>query len=288
MNIKNILILFLSIVLLSGCDLFTHLSKNSYLNEYSSNSDPIQFYTTHIVSSDLKVHYVTVERIADDIRFSVEYESEFVRGWSFFNPPSGAIFMYFNLTSGIYIGRNIFTIDVPVSEIIQTPDITMRFLDGADTLDYIYFITNAFANLLNEPAVAPYQAEITIIRFANHSKDEYWGRYFTFNAVDGSGYYVWYHNGGGSGNPGPIGTRTGISVSAPGLLSTADLITNTVNAINSAAGTKVTAVDTSSGFDYKLNLTQDVVGPCINAAGGTLGVNLPEILVTVSIIQQGR
>ena len=108
-----------------------------------------ELYYTWITSSDIIIHDVTVERIADSIRLNVNYESGFERGYSVFNPPDGTIFMYINGTTGIFAGTNIFTIDIPVSEVIQTSEITMRFLDGLDTNDFVVVRTAAFSELLD-------------------------------------------------------------------------------------------------------------------------------------------
>ena len=86
--------------------------------DLTTYAEPIfkpELYSTYIISPDITIHDVTVQRVGDNIRFSVDYESGYERGYSFFNPPDGSIFKYSNLTTGIFVGRNIFTIDVPIS-----------------------------------------------------------------------------------------------------------------------------------------------------------------------------
>jgi hypothetical protein len=104
--------------------------------------------------------------------------------------------------------------------------------------------------------------------------------YFTFEAISSLGvitqYYVWYQKNGIGTDPALVG-YTGILVNALTGESASDIATSTISAINTIAGTLVTATNYSA--DTVL-ITNDFVGAVTSAADGVLATTFSINIVT--------
>jgi hypothetical protein len=117
---------------------------------------------------------------------------------------------------------------------------------------------------------------VTVLPFASIVQSSY----FTFEAVNVSNvitkYYVWYQKNGIGTDPALVG-YTGILVNALTGESASDIATSTISAINTIAGTLVTATNYSA--DTVL-ITNDFVGAVTSAADGVLATTFSINIVT--------
>lgn len=100
-------------------------------------------YTTNIKSNDLKIYSYKKYEVENRVEFFIDYESGIDRNISFFDPPSGDVFMKY--AYGLKAGRYLLKFSIPLADYTRIDEVTLKFWTGGNGgpvyADWVYFNT---------------------------------------------------------------------------------------------------------------------------------------------------